>query len=65
MFPDRVFYSERDLDALGLPCRTTRWRMRREGKFPEPIQISQGRKAYPAKAIADWIEERMEVDHAA
>ena len=59
MLDNRIFYSERDLDAMGLPTRVTRWRMRRDGTFPNPVQISKGRKAYPALAIKEWIAEKM------
>ncbi|WP_026481048.1 AlpA family transcriptional regulator [Ahrensia sp. 13_GOM-1096m] len=66
MLNERIFYSDRDLDAMGLPTRVTRWRMRRSGDFPNPVEISKGRKAYPAEAIKKWIAERMEgYSHAA
>ena len=53
----RVFYSENDLDALGILSRPTRWRLRQTGEFPAPVRISKGRVAYPADAIKKWIAE--------
>lgn len=49
-------YSERDLDANGILCRKTRWRLRREGKFPEPREIGS-RKLYVGAEIRAWIED--------
>ena len=53
------FYSERDLDAKGILTRVTRWRLRKRGLFPEPINLSEGRKAYPAEAIEKWVADRI------
>lgn len=55
----KTFYSEHDLDALGILSRATRWRMRQKGEFPNPIKLSQGRVAYPAFTIEAWIKERI------
>ena len=49
-------YSERELDELGILCRATRWRLRGEGKFPQPIVISKGRKAYLSETIEEWLQ---------
>ena len=40
-----------DLTGLG---RTTAWRMRREGDFPDPVPISPGRVAWRERDIAAW-----------
>lgn len=53
---DRLVFSERDLDAHGVLSRKTRWRLRREGKFPEPREIG-GRKLYVGAEIRAWLED--------
>jgi len=50
----RLAYSERDLDTAGILSRKTRWRMRREGTFPEPVAAG-GRKLYRAEQITEWL----------
>lgn len=45
----------RDLTGLG---RTTAWRMRQAGDFPEPVPISPGRVAWRERDIAAWNESR-------
>ncbi|MBD3835368.1 AlpA family phage regulatory protein [Brevundimonas sp.] len=45
----------RDLTGLG---RTTAWRMRQAGDFPEPVPISPGRVAWRERDIAAWSESR-------
>lgn len=51
-----LVYSERDLDTHGVLSRKTRWRLRREGRFPEPREIG-GRKLYVGAEIRAWIED--------
>lgn len=51
---DRLSYSERDLDEHGILSRTTRWRLRREGRFPEPQRIG-GRLLYIGQEIREWL----------
>jgi predicted DNA-binding transcriptional regulator AlpA len=51
----RLAYSERDLDALGILSRKTRWRMRRAGTFPQPA-VAGGRKLYRATDILQWLD---------
>ena len=53
---DRLVFSERDLDAHGVLSRKTRWRLRREGRFPEPRVIG-GRKPYVGAEIRAWLED--------
>ena len=55
-----AFYSDRQLDAVTSLSRATRWRMRREGTFPNPVHISKGRVGYPKTTIDDWIASRIE-----
>lgn len=54
----RDFYSEKDLDQKGIATRVTRWRMRKNGDFPEPVKISPGRVGYPAAQVEKWVAER-------
>lgn len=49
-------YSDRDLDALGIASRKTRWRLRRAGKFPEPVEAG-GRKLYRAADVHEWLRD--------
>ena len=50
----------RDLTGLG---RTTAWRMRRDGDFPDPVPISRGRVAWRESDIVAWNATRGVVDH--
>ncbi len=52
----RLAYSERDLDAAGILSRKTRWRLRRDGRFPEPRRIGS-RQLYLATEILEWLED--------
>lgn len=45
----------RDLTGLG---RTTAWRLRQAGDFPDPVPISPGRVAWRERDIARWNESR-------
>ena len=49
----QLAWSERDLDRLGFASRKTRWRWRRDGRFPEPREVG-GRKLYDATEIRAW-----------
>jgi predicted DNA-binding transcriptional regulator AlpA len=53
---DRLVFSDRDLDAHGVLSRKTRWRLRREGRFPLPREIG-GRKLYVGAEIRAWLED--------
>jgi predicted DNA-binding transcriptional regulator AlpA len=44
---------------------TTVWRMRQRGEFPEPIQISPGRKAYRRADLEEWKAARVAASRAA
>ena len=39
--------------------RTTMWRLARQGAFPAPIKITDGRNAYVEAEISGWVEARM------
>lgn len=54
--PRQLAYSERDLDALGILSRKSRWRLRRERKFPEP-KVAGGRKIYKATDVIEWLDD--------
>ncbi len=54
----KAFYSEHDLDALGILSRATRWRLRQTGDFPQPVKLSRLRVGYPAAAIDAWVQDR-------
>ena len=49
-------YGERDLDAHNILSRKTRWRLRKEGRFPEPRQVG-ARKLYVGEEIRDWLND--------
>jgi hypothetical protein len=49
-------YSDRDLDALGVLSRKTRWRLRRMGKFPQPREVG-GRRLYVGAEIRAWLDD--------
>ncbi len=48
------FINEADCRKITTLSRVTRYRMRREGTFPEPVAISPGRKAYRVSEIDAW-----------
>jgi hypothetical protein len=52
----QLVFSERDLDAHGVLSRKTRWRLRREGRFPEPREIGN-RKLYVGAEIRAWLDD--------
>ena len=54
--PEPLAYGERDLDANNILSRKTRWRLRREGRFPEPREIG-GRKLYVGDEIRAWLND--------
>ena len=57
---ERSFYSEKQLiQKLGL-SRSTLWRMRRAGEFPNPVHISKGRVGYVAAQVHAFIQSRLE-----
>lgn len=48
------FLSEAQCRNVTTLSRPTRYRLRRQGLFPEPVAISPGRKAYRASEIDAW-----------
>ena len=56
--PERPILRVADLlDQLNL-SRTTIWRLRRAGKFPQPIRLSANAIGWPAHVIDKWLAER-------
>lgn len=52
------FLGWRQVKALTGLGRTTAWRMRQTGDFPDPVPISPGRVAWRERDIAAWNESR-------
>lgn len=52
------FLGWRQVKALTGLGRTTAWRMRQAGDFPDPVPISPGRVAWRERDIAAWNESR-------
>ncbi len=58
--PERQILRVADLQAqLGL-SRTTIWRLRRAGEFPQPIRLSANAVGWPAHLIDEWLTKRPE-----
>jgi predicted DNA-binding transcriptional regulator AlpA len=50
--------SESQLKDLGVPwSREWRWKLTREGKFPEPVRLSENRIAYREDELARWMAD--------
>ena len=47
-----------DLEAQLNLSRTTIWRLRRAGVFPQPIRLSANAVGWPADVIDEWLSER-------
>jgi predicted DNA-binding transcriptional regulator AlpA len=66
-FPNRVspitpgvpgdrLVSSREARAITGLSATTMWRLRRQDRFPEPVQISPRRKGYLASELNAWLQ---------
>lgn len=55
--PDRIL---RDAEVGGLTglSRTTRWRLSRDGKFPKPLELSDGTVGWRESDLLEWIATR-------
>lgn len=53
-----ILSSRRVRQMIGDLSNTTIWRLRRKGEFPEPIQITTGRKGWRRCDIEQWIAAR-------
>jgi predicted DNA-binding transcriptional regulator AlpA len=49
--------TERDIRARLKISRSTFWRMRRHGQFPEPFEISRGCRRWTEKAYGEFLEK--------
>ena len=56
--PGRQILRVADLVALLNLSRTTIWRMRRAGEFPQPIRLSANAVGWPAHVIDEWLAQR-------
>lgn len=52
------FYAPKQVRALTSLSEPTLWRLRRAGRFPLAIQLSNRRIGYPADAVDAWIASR-------
>lgn len=57
--PSIGFYSESRLLDFVPVSRTTLWRLVRSGRFPAPVRLSAGRKAFSRKEVHDWMRDRI------
>jgi predicted DNA-binding transcriptional regulator AlpA len=56
----KEFYSERDLDEIGLYSKPHRERLIRAGKFPAPIKFGgRGSKRFYPKELIDALKARV------
>ena len=56
--PERQILRVADLVALLNLSRTTIWRLRRAGLFPEPIRLSANAVGWLAHVIDEWLAAR-------
>jgi predicted DNA-binding transcriptional regulator AlpA len=56
---DTIESPSRVAAMTGLSVRTI-WRLRRLGKFPEPIQLSERRLGWRRRVIRQWLADREE-----
>ena len=56
--PERRILRVADLEDLLNLSRTTIWRMRRAGEFPQPIRLSANTVGWFAHVIDEWLAER-------
>jgi prophage regulatory protein len=59
------FLDPRTVCALTTLSRTTLWRRVRDGKFPSPVRISDGRVAWPKAVVEQWLKEKADPQAAA
>ena len=54
---DRIV-REPECEAITGLSRTTRWRMIKDGTFPEKVQISHNLNGWMLSAVRTWLENR-------
>ncbi|MDK1019882.1 MAG: AlpA family transcriptional regulator [Actinomycetota bacterium] len=52
---DKLLRVREVLQTTGL-SRSTIWRLERQGRFPQRVQVTGGTVAWRASEVADWIE---------
>ena len=57
---DRQILRVADLEAQLHLSRTTIWRLRRAGEFPQSIRLSADTVSWPAHVIDEWLAARPE-----
>jgi prophage regulatory protein len=55
---DRLITIDEVLARVSL-SRATLWRLRKRHQFPDPVQVSPGRKLFSERALNQWIESRL------
>lgn len=58
--PERQILRVADLQAQLNLSRTTIWRLRRAGEFPQPLRLSANAVGWPAHVIDEWLAARPE-----
>ncbi|MDA1029798.1 MAG: AlpA family phage regulatory protein [Bacteroidetes bacterium] len=59
MIEDRLIREAECRNLTGL-SRSTRWRLERDGLFPQRRQISENAVAWMASELNDWIKSKSE-----
>ena len=54
--PDRIVTKKAELNRITGTSPTTRWRMRKLGTFPDPLQVSPGLHGYRLSELEAWME---------
>jgi predicted DNA-binding transcriptional regulator AlpA len=52
------FITQAECEKRTSLSRTTIYRMRRDGKFPDMYRLSPGRKGYRKEEVENWIRAR-------
>jgi len=55
--PDRILRTVEVGNLTGL-SRTTRWRLVKNGKFPKPLELSDGTVGWRESELLEWIATR-------
>ena len=58
MHPDDRILDAKAVSAKTNLSRTTLWRLRRIGAFPQPIILSANRVGWPASVVSSWLSDR-------
>ena len=60
-----AFYREADILALIGASKATLWRWRRDGSFPQPVELGPNTVAWRREDVEAWIASRPSVADAA